>query len=84
MRDSEIRTVRPTGRRRFLGLMAAGGAAVLAGRPAAAQAADADSGTWTDPAACPRGAGGTYTGVTDADDGNVTDAGGYGRGAPTC
>ncbi|MBF9029512.1 hypothetical protein HKCCE3408_03810 [Rhodobacterales bacterium HKCCE3408] len=81
--DEEIRTVRP-GRRRALGLMAAGSALAFVGGTATAQAADADNGTWTDQASCPRGNGGTYTGLTDSDDGAITDAGGYGRGAPTC
>ena len=49
-----------------------------------AQAADADSGESADAASCPRGPGGEYTGVTDADNGTIMDNGGYGRGAPYC
>ncbi len=79
--DSDITTSRPA-RRTVLGLMAAGGAATLA--PTQAQAADVDNGLWTDLGACPRGNGGIYTGYTDSDNGRVTDAAGYGRGAPYC
>lgn len=84
--DDEIRTVRRAGRRRFLGLVALGGiASVGAGAGAAsAQAADGDSGNQSDPASCPRGAPGTYTGLTDSDDGAITDLGGYGRGGTRC
>ncbi|GAA5080294.1 twin-arginine translocation signal domain-containing protein [Roseibacterium beibuensis] len=77
-----------TGRRGFLGLMAAGGAAgvtaSLAPTPAEAQGTDADNGNWTDRAGCGRGYGGAYSGYTDADNGNITDRAGYGRGAPYC
>jgi hypothetical protein len=85
LNDAEIKTERATGRRGFLGLMAAGGVAgttMLTATPAAA--ADIDNGTWTDRGSCPRGGGGIYTGATDADNGNITDAAGYGRGGPYC
>ncbi|MEM1274232.1 MAG: hypothetical protein AAGF88_10470 [Pseudomonadota bacterium] len=82
--DTDISTVRKPARRHLLGLMAAGGAAVVAGTPGAAQGADADSGAWADQSSCPRGSGGEYTGSTDADNGAVVDAGGYGRGEPYC
>lgn len=83
--DSDITSTRPAGRRRFLGLMAAGSAAA-AGLPraAAAQATDADSGAWNDQAGCGRGPGGSRTGLTDADNGAISDAQGRGRGAPRC
>jgi hypothetical protein len=86
--DTEITTTRPSGRRGFLGLMAAGGIAgattTLAGRPAHAQGTDADNGAWVDSGGCGRGGGGVSTGVTDADSGNITDSAGWGRGAPYC
>ncbi|MEJ6391115.1 hypothetical protein [Gymnodinialimonas ulvae] len=83
--DADISTVRPKGRRGFLGLMAAGGAAgAVAIIPTAAAASDADNGVWEDAASCPRGSGGTATGATDADTGAITDAAGQGRGAPYC
>ena len=86
--DSDIVTMRRPGRRRVLGLLAGGGAALGAGalgvRRASAQGADADNGTWTDAGNCPRGTGGVYTGVTDSDNGALTDRGGYGRGEPYC
>ncbi|WP_071674402.1 hypothetical protein [Nioella nitratireducens] len=82
--DADISTARPA-RRAFLGLMAAGGgAAIVALTPTNAQAADIDNGSWTDNGACPRGSGGVYSGYTDSDNGNLTDAAGYGRGAPYC
>lgn len=80
--DSDITTSRPA-RRAFLGLAAAGG--IVAMTPNQAQAADNDSGNWTDNGNCPRGAGdGYYTGYSDSDNGNITDAGGYGRGLRYC
>jgi hypothetical protein len=81
--DSDITTKRSLGRRTFLGLMAAGsvGATLM---PTQAAAADVDNGTWTDSGSCPRGDGGVYTNLTDSDNGNITDASGYGRGAPYC
>ena len=83
--DADIVTERPKGRRGFLGLMAAGGAAgAVATIPTAAVAADADNGVWNDSASCPRGSGGVSTGMTDADTGAITDTAGRGRGAPTC
>ncbi len=83
--DAEISTDRPKGRRGFLGLVAAGGAAgAVATIPTAAAAADIDNGTWTDAGSCPRGSGGVATGATDADNGSITDAAGWGRGAPYC
>lgn len=87
--DAEIVTDRPEGRRGFLGLMAAGGAAgvtaSLMPRSAAAQTTDSDNGVWTDRGGCGRGSGGYSTGVTDADNGSLgTDAAGQGRGAPYC
>ena len=85
LHDADISTARPKSRRRFLGLMAAGGAAgAVATIPTAAVAADADNGTWTDTASCPRGNGGVSTGATDADSGAITDVAGAGRGAPYC
>jgi cyanophycinase-like exopeptidase len=83
--DGDIKTERKTGRRGFLGLVAAGGAAgatMMAATPAAA--ADNDLGNWTDAVSCPRGLGGVYTGVTDADSGSQYDDPGYGRGLPYC
>ncbi len=83
--DAEIATDRTKSRRRFMGLMAAGGAAgAVATIPTAAVAADADNGAWTDSASCPRGSGGVSTGATDADTGAISDAAGQGRGAPYC
>ncbi len=86
--DSDIITDHPTGRRGFMGLMAAGGVAgataTLAPRAASAQSTDADNGAWTDAGGCGRGGGGVATGATDADSGNITDAAGWGRGAPYC
>ena len=83
--DAEIGTKRTKGRRRFMGLMAAGAAGgAVATIPTAAVAADADNGTWTDSASCPRGSGGAATGATDADNGAITDTAGRGRGAPYC
>jgi hypothetical protein len=86
--DADITTDRPTGRRGFIGLMAAGGvagaAASFTARPASAQGTDVDNGAWTDAGGCGRGGGGISTGVTDADSGNITDAAGWGRGAPYC
>lgn len=81
--DGEITTRRRHGRRAFLGLAFGGGALTLA-QAASAQVADADAGAMTDPAACPRGPGGSYTGVTDSDDGQTADLGGYGRGPIRC
>ena len=83
LRDDDIVTKRAAGRRRVLGLMAVGsvGAALVPGRAAAA---DADNGAWTDVGSCPRGTGGTRTGVTDADTGNIDDRPGFGRGRPRC
>lgn len=68
------------GRRRFLGLAAAGG--TLAAIPGRAQAADGDTGAWTDGANCPRGTAETHTGATDSDNGTIADRAGYGRGRP--
>lgn len=83
--DDDIRTVRRSGRRRFLGLAALGGAAAAGlGNQAMAQARDGDSGNWTDQAGCERGQGGTFTGRTDADNGAISDISGQGRGAPRC
>lgn len=86
--DNQIRTVRRTGRRGFLGLVTLGGAAgavsVLGAGESQAQSTDIDNGNWTDRGGCGRGGGGLYTGITDADSGNITDAGGYGRGTPYC
>ncbi len=86
--DAEITTDHPTGRRGFMGLMAAGGVAgataTLTARPASAQVTDADNGLLIDSGGCGRGGGGINTGVTDADTGNITDSGGWGRGAPYC
>jgi hypothetical protein len=80
--DSDIQVGR-SGRRRFLGLAAAGGTVALL--PGQAQAADGDTGSWNDGNACPRGPGGTRTGYTDSDNGSISDASGYGRGRPnTC
>lgn len=80
--EDDIRIGR-SGRRRFLGLAAAGGA--MAVMPGQAQAADGDTGSWTDGTNCPRGPGGTRTGYTDSDNGSISDRGGYGRGRPnTC
>lgn len=79
--DDDISTARPA-RRNVLGLMAVGGVVALV--PTTAQASDVDNGTWTDSGSCPRGGGGVYTGYTDRDNGNITDYGGYGRGAPYC
>lgn len=88
LNDSDITTVHRPARRRVLGLLglgaAATGAMAMQGRQAYAQGADADNGSLSDTSSCPRGPGGEYTGVTDADDGDVMDAGGYGRGAPYC
>ncbi|MBO6675790.1 MAG: hypothetical protein JJ908_12010 [Rhizobiales bacterium] len=81
--EDDITTKRHLGRRAFLGIMAAGSVgAVLT--PTQAAAADVDNGTWTDSGSCPRGGGGAYTNLTDSDNGNITDAAGYGRGAPYC
>ena len=86
--DAEITTDHPTGRRGFMGLMAAGGVAgavaTFAGRPASAQAADSDNGVFIDYGGCGRGGGGISTGVNDGDTGNITDARGWGRGPPYC
>lgn len=69
-----------SGRRRFLGLAAAGGTMALI--PGQAQAADGDTGAWTDGAGCPRRTGGARTGYTDSDNGAISDRSGYGRGRP--
>ena len=86
--DTEIKTQARYGRRSMLGMLgvgAAGSAMVLAsGTGNQAQAVDIDNGVWTDRGSCPRGSGGIWTGITDADNGNLTDPGGYGRGAPYC
>lgn len=86
--EAEITTRPLPARRHVLGLLGLGavatGAWAATGRHAYAQAADADSGTWTDSSSCPRGLGETYTGVTDSDNGTVVDIGGYGRGEPYC
>ena len=83
--DADISTEHLKGRRGFLGLMAAGGAAgAVATIPTAAAAADVDNGVWNDAGSCPRGSGGTATGATDADTGAITDVAGQGRGAPYC
>ncbi len=80
--DTDITTSRP-GRRAFLGLMVAGGAAAVSSGQA--QAADTDSGgNYSDAPNCPRGIGGVYTGSSDFDAGSNADAGGFGRGAPYC
>ena len=79
LKDTDIETLRPP-RRYFLGMAAIGSAAVLL--PTSAQAADGDSGSWSDGNACPRGPGGTRTGATDSDNGRISDASGYGRGRP--
>lgn len=85
LKDADIVTGRSKGRRSFLGLMAAGGAAgAVATIPTAAVAADGDNGTWDDQPSCPRGPGGASTGTTDADTGSISDSAGRGRGAPTC
>ncbi len=85
LKDADIVTDRSKGRRSFLGLMAAGGAAgAVATIPTAAVAADGDNGAWTDSASCPRGPGGSSTGLTDADNGSITDTGGRGRGPRRC
>ncbi len=77
--DDEMTTTRPK-RRHFLGLAAGGAAtALMTGQ---AQAADGDSGSWSDGANCPRGAGGVRTGSTDSDNGSISDRSGYGRGRP--
>lgn len=71
------------GRRAFIGIMTAGTAgAVLA--PTQAAASDVDNGAWTDKGSCPRGGGGVLTGITDQDNGSITDSSEYGRGAPYC
>lgn len=77
--DSDIHVSR-SGRRRFLGLAAAGGTIALI--PGRAQAADGDTGAWMDGANCPRGTGGTRTGYTDSDNGTISDRASYGRGRP--
>lgn len=77
--DSDIQVGR-SGRRRFLGLAAAGGTVAIL--PGQAQAADGDTGSWSDGNACPRGPGGTRTGYTDSDNGSISDRSGYGRGRP--
>ncbi|MGD1888777.1 MAG: hypothetical protein ACFB01_17000 [Cohaesibacteraceae bacterium] len=99
LRDDQIVTKRSVGRRAFLGIMTAGSVgAVLT--PTSAVASDTDNGTWTDSGSCPRGygtgftdsdvgngadpVGWGYSGVTDRDNGNISDAGGHGRGAPYC
>lgn len=79
LRDSDIETLRPP-RRYFLGMAAIGAAA--AAIPAQAQAADGDTGSWSDGNSCPRGPGGTRTGATDSDNGRISDRSGYGRGRP--
>ncbi|MFO7920763.1 MAG: hypothetical protein R6U99_08110 [Nioella sp.] len=79
--DAEITARRPA-RRAFLGLVAASGAALAV--PSSAQAADVDTGNWTDAGSCPRGNPGGYTGYTDHDNGRITDRGGHGRGQPYC
>ncbi|MBF9035176.1 hypothetical protein HKCCE2091_13100 [Rhodobacterales bacterium HKCCE2091] len=83
LKDDDIRTRPAPGRRRVLGLIAAG-AAGLAGPAQAQGVTDADDGAWADRNGCGRGAGGTYSGLTDQDDGAITDSGGYGRGEPGC
>ena len=86
--DAEITTGHPSGRRRFMGLMAAGGAvgAAVSLMPGEvmAQAGDGDNGAWRDNAGCNRGQGGVSTGLNDADTGSITDVGGSSRGAPYC
>ncbi|WP_224816822.1 twin-arginine translocation signal domain-containing protein [Hasllibacter sp. MH4015] len=91
--DTDISTDRAkaqtSGRRGFMGLMAAGGvagaAATLTPREASAQGTDSDNGAWTDAGGCGRGSGGVSTGLVDADNGSGgTDAPGFGRGAPYC
>ena len=77
--DADIQIGR-SGRRRFLGLAAAGGTVTML--PGQAQAADGDTGSWTDGNACPRGTGGVRTGYTDSDNGSISDRSGYGRGRP--
>jgi len=72
--------IRRCDRRRFLGLAAAGG--TLAALPGRAQAADGDTGAWTDGTNCPRGTGRARTGATDSDNGTISDRAGYGRGRP--
>lgn len=81
--ENDITTKRHLGRRTFLGIMAAGtvGATLM---PTQAAASDIDNGTWADEGSCPRGNGGYWTGHTDSDDGNITDIGDHGRGAPYC
>ncbi len=87
--DAEIGTERPEGRRRFMGLVAAGGVAAGAGvvgvtaGSAVAQTGytDSDNGSCTDAVGYGRGSGGYNTGITDADNGSAgTDLGGQGRG----
>lgn len=86
--DTDIVTAPLAGRRGFLGLAAAGGAATAATallpQRASAQGTDIDNGAWTDSGNCGRGGGGIATGLTDADSGAITDAAGWGRGAPYC
>ena len=82
--DEQIST-QASGRRGFMGLMAAGGVAgAMLPSQASAQGTDADNGAWTDSGGCGRGGGGINTGATDADSGNITDSAGWGRGAPYC
>ena len=71
--DGEIKTTDKVGRRSLLGMLGVGaaGTAMLAasGTMNQAHAADIDNGTWTDSGSCPRGSGGIWTGLTDADNG---------------
>lgn len=86
--DADITVVRPTGRRAILGLMVAGGAvgaavSLIPGE-VMAQSGDGDTGAWHDGTGCPRGRGGVWTSLNDADNGNITDSGNRGRGVPSC
>lgn len=81
--DSDITTSRPA-RRAVLGLIAGGGAMAMTATAGQAQAADIDTGNYADNGSCPRGSGGGFTGVSDRDNGRITDRGGYGRGRPYC
>jgi hypothetical protein len=84
--DAEITTVRNTGRRAFLGAMGvAGVSAALVPVDASAQPiTDADSEESRDQSGCGRGPGGVATGVSDEDNGNITDSFENGRGQPNC